>query len=444
MKPLYDNLLPTGWNEKPLAQMVQLRRGYTWTKEDEIDRPEGGAVPVIRIPNIQDRLELADLVYLRNISAEALEKAAVTKGWLLFIGSNGSQDRIGDSVLIEEDRAMVFASFLMGMTVKDQEEVIPEFLASWMRIHLVHEWFSKTSQQTTGLGNYSWGAVKKLPLRFPADTNEQRRIAASLKLADDAIAKAKAELEATRELKRSLMQTLFVSGMPGRHSEFVETKIGRVPKGWQVIRVKDILIDKPINGYSPQSTPEPPGTKTLNVACIRHGECDIAKATYVDIDDSVIETLQVMPGDFFVLRGNGNRDYIGIGGIVRDDIREPMIYSDLLFRLRFKDSESVPLYIPYMWQSLTFLHRLQAKAKSGSGLWKIGKRDIEKELLALPGKDEQQEIVDVIESVIESYVAVEQKVEALQQVKKSLLQNLLTGKIRIPPGVILSEHPQGE
>jgi type I restriction enzyme, S subunit len=66
------------------------------------------------------------------------------------------------------------------------------------------------------------------------DPDEQRRIAAALKLADDAIAKTKAELEATRELKRSLMQTLFVSGMPGRHSEFVEMKIGRVSKGWEI------------------------------------------------------------------------------------------------------------------------------------------------------------------------------------------------------------------
>lgn len=108
MKQLYDNPLPQGWNEKPLAKMITLRRGYTWTKEDEIDRPEEGAEPVIRIPNVQDRLDLADLVYLRNISPEALEKTAVSKGWLLFIGSNGSQDRIGNSVLIEEDRAMVF------------------------------------------------------------------------------------------------------------------------------------------------------------------------------------------------------------------------------------------------------------------------------------------------------------------------------------------------
>ena len=151
MKPLYENSLPSGWHEAPLGRLVQLRRGYTWTKEDEIDRFEDGAVPVIRIPNIQDHLDLTDLVYLRNVSPEALEKAAVSKGWILFIGSNGSQDRIGDSVLLEEDQAMVFASFLMGMTSKGRDKLLPEFLASWMRIHHVHEWFSKTSLHQLGL-----------------------------------------------------------------------------------------------------------------------------------------------------------------------------------------------------------------------------------------------------------------------------------------------------
>ena len=65
-------------------------------------------------------------------------------------------------------------------------------------MHLVHEIFSKTSQQTTGLANFSWGAVKKLPVRFPTCVDEQRRIAAAIKLADDAIQKARAELDATR------------------------------------------------------------------------------------------------------------------------------------------------------------------------------------------------------------------------------------------------------
>lgn len=141
-------------------------------------------------------------------------------------------------------------------------------------------------------------------------------------------------------------------------------------------------------------------------------------------------------GDFFVLRGNGNRDYIGIGGIIRDEIEEPMSYSDLLFRLRFKDSDTVPFFIPYMWQTKKFLNRLQAKAKSGSGLWKIGKRDIQNELIVLPTKEEQYEIVYSIEAVIKCCFDVEKKLSALQELKKSLLHHLLTGKVRIPEGVI--------
>lgn len=156
MKLEYETPLPDGWVQKPLGELVRLRRGYTWTKEDEVERPGHDTVPVIRIPNIQDQLDLSNLLHLRNVPPERLESSAVTKGWVLFVGSNGTQNRIGDSVLINEDRPMVFASFLMGITSKNADELMPEFLARWLRIPIVHEWFSKTSQQTTGLANFSW------------------------------------------------------------------------------------------------------------------------------------------------------------------------------------------------------------------------------------------------------------------------------------------------
>ena len=123
MKAIYDTPLPDGWVEEPLASVVVNRRGYTWEKGDEVGRAESDTIPVIRIPNVQDTLDLADLLHLRNVAPEAIEKAAVTKGWLLFVGSNGTQDRIGDSVLIEEDCPMVFASFLVGIQPKDRKRL---------------------------------------------------------------------------------------------------------------------------------------------------------------------------------------------------------------------------------------------------------------------------------------------------------------------------------
>ena len=277
--------------------------------------------------------------------------------------------------------------------------------------------------------------IKKILVRIPEE-DEQRRITAALKLADKAIAKAKAELKATQELKRSLMQALFVSGMPGRHTEFIESKIGRVPKGWEVKRIGKVLIEPPIAGTSPQSRPEPPGIPILNVSCVKCGVCDPSQVTYVDVTEDDIERYRASVGDFYVLRGNGNRDYVATGGLLRETPPENAIYSDKLIRLRFDPEKVTPRFIPYMWQSHAFLTRLQSKAESGSGLWMISKRDIVREFFAYPPIPEQEEIVMLLDGIETHTIALENKCNTLEQVKRSLLQNLLTGKIRIPEGVM--------
>lgn len=173
---IYQGPTPAGWKEAELRSLVDLKRGYSWSKDQEIIKPEPGAVPVIRILNVQEKLLLNPLLYLRGLSEQDVTANAVSKGWILFVASNGNEDRIGDSVLIEEDMQMVFASFLMAMRPKNTAELLPEFLALWLRLHWVHEIFSKTAQKGSGLGNFSWSAVKRLPLRYPENLGEQHGI----------------------------------------------------------------------------------------------------------------------------------------------------------------------------------------------------------------------------------------------------------------------------
>ena len=73
-------------------------------------------------------------------------------------------------------------------------------------------------------------------------------------------------------------------------------------------------------------------------------------------------------GDFFVLGGNGNRDFVATGGLLRQTPDVDTIYSDKLIRLRFNAEEVADRLVPYLWQSWEFLTRLQSKAESGSGL----------------------------------------------------------------------------
>jgi type I restriction enzyme S subunit len=271
--------------------------------------------------------------------------------------------------------------------------------------------------------HYMLGSFPPLP--------EQREVAATLGLADEAIQLARAKVETARQLKSALMQKLFVRGVPGRHRRFKSTKIGEFPESWQVRSVMSVLQEKPFNGISPRSRPEPPGTAILNVECVDEGACTQMHVSYVDVEDKDRKLYRAKKGDFYVLRGNGNREYVASGGLLLEEPDAETIFSDKLIRLRFKSSEVVERFVPYMWQSCSFLRRLQSKAECGSGLWMIGKRDIRRELFACPGKDEQGEIVAALDSVLEQIRACEREQESLAHLKQSLLQRLLSGRVRL-------------
>ena len=347
----------------------------------------------------------------------------------------GPEQPVGRIGFIDCDMPGSTVSNFVQVLRPDSQKVDASFLG-WALFELQRTGIvERVQQQSTQMRNLNWRDYQRLMLPWP-EVDEQRRIASTLKLADDAIQKARMELDATRELKRSLMASLFVLGMPGRHTEFQETKIGLIPQSWTVRTIKSVLAAKPDSGTSPLSRPDPPGTPILNVSCVKDGVCSPAEVTYVDVSADEIERYRTQAGDFFVLRGNGNRDFVATGGLLRQTPAVDTIYSDKLIRLRFNSEDVADRFVPYLWQSKAFLNRLQSKAESGSGLWMMSKRDICRELFACPPPDEQEEIVALLDSTEEQLNAQNKKVEALMGVKRSLLQNLLTGKIRIPEGAI--------
>jgi type I restriction enzyme S subunit len=434
MKSIYDSPLPKGWKEAPLAQLVVTRRGYTWEKADEVDRPESDTVPVIRIPNIQETLDLTDLVHLRNVSPESIEKAAVSKDWLLFVGSNGTQDRIGDSVLIEEDRPMVFASFLIGIQPKDQEQLRSDFFANWMRMHVVHEIFSKTSQQTTGLANFSWSAAKRLPVRFPSSIEEQRRIAAALKLADDAIQNARAELAAVRELKRSLEAGLLAGTIRKGIRDQAGIKAGFLSNDWNLEPLKNIAsIGSGITLNQDRAAKEN-ACRYLTVAHVQRGAIVNDDPRYLELSDEERKTRLLKTGDVLVVEGHASSMEIGRAALFEDQ-GVHITFQNHLFRVRAEKSRIIPKFLLHVLNSERVQRHWNAVCNTSSGLNTINRRNLRNVMIQIPDITEQREIVSVLDATEQSEARVCSTVHALEEVKRSLLQNLLTGQIRIPEGI---------
>lgn len=61
----------------------------------------------------------------------------------------------------------------------------------------------------------------------------------------------------------------------------------------------------------------------------------------------------------------------------------------------------------------------------------INQRELGQFLVALPDKSERKEIVEILKTNRNVELKLEAELTALGRLKKSLLQNLLTGKVRV-------------
>ena len=78
-----------------------------------------------------------------------------------------------------------------------------------------------------------------LKLEIPIPTlSEQQKIIEILSTVDEQISLTDKIIEKSKELKKGLMQKLFSEGIG--HTEFKDTKIGRIPKDWEVSMIKDV------------------------------------------------------------------------------------------------------------------------------------------------------------------------------------------------------------
>ena len=67
---------PPDWSTATIAKSVEVRRGVSWSKEQEHHEPGEGRIPVIGIGNVQSDLEVEDIIYLSGLKPAAVERAA--------------------------------------------------------------------------------------------------------------------------------------------------------------------------------------------------------------------------------------------------------------------------------------------------------------------------------------------------------------------------------
>jgi len=164
---------------------------------------------------------------------------------------------------------------------------------------------------------------------FP-DIKEQRRIAAVLKLADDAIQKARVELDSTRELLRSLLRELFTEGLR-RPQGLHRSKWITCPSHWDIKPLK--LFSEISSGFTmgrDLSRHETVSVPYVTVVNVQDGRFDLSNIGSIEIKKEELNTDLLKYGDILMTEG-GDRDKLGRGGVWREEI-SPCSYQNHIFR----------------------------------------------------------------------------------------------------------------
>jgi type I restriction enzyme S subunit len=300
---------------------------------------------------------------------------------------------VGVSILVQENlNNTLFGSYLIKIVFK-QETIDMKFIHYYFQSQLY--WSNISNAQGSTIKNINLPFLNSLEIPLPP-LPEQQKIAEILSTADDEIQKVDEQITLTEHLKKGLMQKLLTRGIG--HTRFKMTEIGGIPEEWDVRELKEFAKVE----YG-KSNPRTDGKIPLVGSSGVFGR--VAKA--------LIESPTIVIGRK------------GTAGAVWD-IESPSWPSDTSFYLIYKNYGIVQKYL-YSFMSLNKLSGDKAKTTLPS----LQKTELEKFIVPLPPFPEQQKIAEILSTVDNKLELLRRKKEKLDVLKKGLMNDLLTGKVRV-------------
>ncbi|KGP74524.1 restriction endonuclease subunit S [Pontibacillus yanchengensis] len=259
---------------------------------------------------------------------------------------------------------------------------------------------------------------------------EQEKISQILSSIDQTIKKTEQIIDQTARLKKGIMQRLFTSGVS--HDEYRNTTIGEIPKLWDLKNVKNLAILGPQNGLYKPSSEYGKGTFIVVLNDLYRNERKINDflEDKVKITQNELNRYKLKENDLLVNRVS--KQIEGVAKVILvDKIYDDTVYESNMIRIRLETSKILPEFYSYFSFTNAYYKQV-AKIAKYSNQASVSQDGIENILVPLPSIGEQYEIVNVLNSLEDKLNIERKKLSQLNLTKKGLMEQLLTGKVRVP------------
>ncbi|WP_089138950.1 restriction endonuclease subunit S [Vibrio rumoiensis] len=412
-----SNVVPEGWAIKTVGELSSVKRGAS-PRPIKDARWWGGNVGWVRISDVTSSNK-----YLKKttqyLSAEGVSKSVkINKGEVVL----SICATIGRPIIVSVD-ACIHDGFVWFD--KLSQSIDREF---WYYFLTNKEEYFSSQRQSGTQGNLNTAIVSDLNCLLPP-LPEQKKIAAILTSVDEVIEKTQAQIDKLKDLKTAMMQELLTCGVgvDGKpHTEFKDSPVGRIPKGWEVKSLDTVV--KCVVDCEHKTAPyvEQSEFMVVRTSNVRDGELVFDDMKFTHSDGFNEWTKRTIPtkGDVLFTR----EAPAGESCLVPDNLKVCMGQRMVLLR---PDNDVVESDFFSMFLTSEAAKKSIFEMSIGTTVSRINIEDIKKIPCVVPPKIEQIKIANTISCVQKLLSTKQGKLESLNLTKKALMQDLLTGKVRV-------------
>ncbi len=304
--------------------------------------------------------------------------------------------------------------------------------------HMLTYW--ATNLRTVSQGS-TFEAVGKRELQnlqvFYPTLPEQRRIAEILDTADRAIGETEALISKLKQMKTGLMHDLLIRGLdergqlrdPNAHPEqFKDSPLGRIPRKWNVMPLESIaeMVTSGSRGWARYYSDEGPIFLRIGNLTREHVNLRLNDLVHVrPLANGEGSRTRVREGDLLI---SITAD-LGIIGVIPEHFGEAYVNQHIAL-VRLDCSKANPRWVgTYLagQKAQKLFYRLNDPgAKAGLNLPTVSALPI-----ALPDLHEQHRIAEILDAHDARIRAEEAYRDKLKLQKKGLMEDLLTGRVRV-------------
>jgi type I restriction enzyme S subunit len=410
-------VVPTDWKFVELGAVVttgQLGGNYPNSSVSD-------GLPLIKMGNLgRGKIDLSTRYFLaRGFSPSSLD---MLKPNDVLFNTRNTLDLVGKVAIWRNELPVAcFNSNIMRLSF-DSSVVCNEYanyaLNTSVSIKALREMATGTTSVAAIYGRDLW----LLPFLLPP-LKEQKAIAEAISDADAAIESLDALITKKRDVKQATMQQLLTgrTRLPGFTADWKEVRLGDLGSCLRGVSYK---------GDSDLSDGDTPTTvRLLRSNNVQNSLIQFNDVQYVN-HDCVSDEQILRRDDIVICMANGSKVLVGKTGLYKDSQDARYTFGAFMACFRSSSDQAHAVFIRYLFLTKQYQDYI-SNLLAGSSINNLTPKSIESLLFNVPPLKEQEAIAETLTVMDDELEALTEQVSKLRMVKEGMMQDLLTGKVRL-------------